>query len=144
MNNATLQLKFKQRLNKIASNDYDNIECWQIIEAFNKAQISWCRRQLHGTNQYREGDEASKRRIDDLQILLTTVELIGPDIPYDDKYGYFRADNFAQIYDPIEGDYLEYKRLEVKASQVIPEVPEVPAEYEQVTKGHYMFWKMSS
>ena len=53
MTNATLQIKFKQRLNKIASNDYDNIECWQIIEAFNKAQISWCRRQLHGTNQFR-------------------------------------------------------------------------------------------
>ena len=35
MNNATIQLKIQQRLNKIASNDYDNIECWQIVEAFN-------------------------------------------------------------------------------------------------------------
>ena len=65
MNNTTLQIKFKQRLNKIASDDYDNIECWQIVEAFNKAQIEWCRRQLHGTNNYREGDEMSKRRVDD-------------------------------------------------------------------------------
>ena len=75
MNNTTLQLKFRQRLNKIASNDYDNIECWQIVEAFNKAQIEWCRRQLHGNNLFKEGDEMSKRRIDDLQILLTNRQL---------------------------------------------------------------------
>ena len=37
MNNATIQLKVQQRLNKLASQDYDNIECWQIVEAFNKA-----------------------------------------------------------------------------------------------------------
>ena len=37
MNNDTLQLKLKQRLNKLDSQDYDNIEPWQMIEAFNKA-----------------------------------------------------------------------------------------------------------
>ena len=37
MTNDLLQIKLKQRLNKLSSNDYDNIECWQIIEAFNKA-----------------------------------------------------------------------------------------------------------
>lgn len=73
MNNATLQLKIKQRLNKLASNDYDNIECWQVVESFNKAQVEWCRRQLHGANMFKEGDEQSKRRVDDLQILLTPV-----------------------------------------------------------------------
>ena len=77
MNNTTLQIKFKQRLNKLASNDYDNIECWQIVEAFNKAQVEWCRRQLHGNNMYKEGDEASKRRVDDLQPLLESVVLTG-------------------------------------------------------------------
>ena len=140
MNNGTLQIKFKQRLNKIASNDYDNIECWQIIEAFNKAQISWCRRQLHGTNTFREGDEASKRRIDDLQILLTTRVLSGNDVAYDDKYGFFQSDNFNQIYDPNTGNYLEYKRLEVKAVQAIEEIPPIPPEYEDIDNGHYLFW----
>ena len=38
MNNATIQLKIKQRLNKLDSSDYDNIEAWQLIEAFNKGQ----------------------------------------------------------------------------------------------------------
>ena len=117
MNNTTLQIKFKQRLNKLASNDYDNIQCWQIVEVFNKAQISWCRRQLHGTNQFGEGDEQSKKRVDDLQILLKTLPLTGVDIPYDDKYGYFRADNFVTIYN---SDYLEYKRVETFGIQVFP------------------------
>ncbi len=77
MNNQILRLKLKQRLNKLASNDYDNIEDWQILEAFNKAQIEWVRRMLHGNNLYKEGDELSKRRIDDLQILLTELNLTG-------------------------------------------------------------------
>ena len=50
MNNNTIQIKIKERLNKLDSLDYDNIECWQIVEAFNKTQIEWCRRQLHGGN----------------------------------------------------------------------------------------------
>lgn len=73
MNNATIQLKIRQRLNKLASNDYDNIECWQVVEAFNKGQVAWCRRQLHGMNIKQTGDEQSKRRIDDLQVILTEV-----------------------------------------------------------------------
>jgi hypothetical protein len=51
MLNQTIVLKVKQRLNKLDSQDYDNLETWQIIEAFNKAQVGWCRRNLHGINQ---------------------------------------------------------------------------------------------
>ena len=104
MNNTTLQIKFKQRLNKLASNDYDNIECWQIVEAFNKAQVEWCRRQLHGNNMYKEGDEMSKRRIDDLQILLTDIELT-----FTEEDTFIESTNF-----PV--DYLEYKRVSVDAA----------------------------
>ena len=129
MNNSTLQIKFKQRLNKLASNDFDNIQCWQIIEVFNKAQISWCRRQLHGTNQFGEGDEQSKKRVDDLQILLKTLPLTGVDIPYDDKFGYFQANNFATIYNT---DYLEYKRVEAFGIQVWPGMEGEPAETELI------------
>lgn len=77
MTNNLLQLKIKQRLNKLASMDYDNIECWQIQEAFNKAQLEWVRRQLHGSNPYKEGVEQSTKRIDDLQILLSEEFLSG-------------------------------------------------------------------
>ena len=100
MNNQTVQIKIKERLNKIASNDYDNIECWQIVEAFNKCQLEWCRRQLHGNNLYKEGDEKSKRRIDDLQILLKETNLTGTS-----NTTYFETNNFPVF------DFLEYKRV---------------------------------
>jgi hypothetical protein len=99
MNNQTLQIKIRQRLNKLASNDYDNIECWQIVEAFNKAQVEWVRRQLHGNNLYREGDEMSKRRIDDLNILLEEVNVPG-----------FEGDNYFES-TTIPDNYMEYKRV---------------------------------
>jgi hypothetical protein len=105
MNNAILQVKIKQRLNKLDSQDYDNIQPWQKVEAFNKAQIEWCRRKLHGGNIYKEGDEASKRRIDDLQILLTELQLTGVN-----ESTYFRATNF-----PID-EYLEFKRVSAEAT----------------------------
>jgi len=104
MNNQILRLKLKQRLNKLSSNDYDNLENWQIIEAFNKAQVEWVRRMLHGNNLYKEGDELSKRRIDDLQILLTELPLVGTS---NDQY--FQTTNFPPA------NYLEYKRVSTNA-----------------------------
>lgn len=105
MLNSTLQIKLKERLNKLDSQDFDNIECWQFIEAFNKAQTEWVRRQLHGNNLYREADESSKRRIDDLQVLLTELTLTGTS---NDEF--FESDNFP------EEDYMEYKRVSVDAT----------------------------
>lgn len=105
MNNQTLQIKLKQRLNKLSSNDYDNIECWQLMEAFNKSQIEWVRRQLHGNNLYKEGDEMSKRRIDDLQILIKELNITGTSTDT-----FFESDNF-----PVN-DYLEYKRTTAYAT----------------------------
>ncbi len=104
MDNSTLQIKLKQRLNKLDSNDYDNIEKWQVIEAFNKAAVEWSRRQLHGGNLYKEGDEFSKRRIDDMQVLLQELPLTGAQADT-----YFETDNF-----PTE-DYLEFKRISASA-----------------------------
>lgn len=103
MNNAALQLKIKQRLNKLASNDYDNIECWQIVEAFNKAQVEWVRRQLHGNNIFKEGDESSKRRVDDLQLLLTQVQLLGG-----------MRKKFFESKD-LPSNYLQFKRVDAYA-----------------------------
>jgi hypothetical protein len=103
MLNSTIVIKVKQRLNKLDSQDYDNIECWQIVEAFNKAQVEWSRRQLHGINVVKEGDEQSTRRIDDLQALLTTTELQSNDeqISYsigipDNYFQWKRVDAFTR------------------------------------------------
>ena len=104
MNNTILQLEIKQRLNKIASHDYDNIECWQIVEAFNKGQSDWCRRNLHGVNAKQEGDEQSKRRIDDLQILLKDIPVT---LDKRDKYAELQS---------LPADYFEWKRISVDAT----------------------------
>jgi len=103
MENATIFLKIKQRLNKLASNDYDNIECWQVVEAFNKGMVEWCRRNLHGINQKQEGDEQSKRRIDDLQKLMVSVP-----ITMSNKQLYFESP-------ALPTNYLEWKRVSAKS-----------------------------
>lgn len=103
MNNNLLQLKIKQRLNKLASMDYDNIEVWQMMEAFNKAQVEWVRRQVHGSNATREGDEQTRQRIDDLQILLTAHKLEGKMHPT------FFESNLLPF------DYMSFKRVSTQA-----------------------------
>ena len=104
MLNSTITIKMKQRLNKLDSQDYDNIECWQVVESFNKAQVDWARRQLHGINLVKEGDEQSTRRKDDLQILLQTFALD----PANKEYYYegFLPDN-----------YLQWKRVDIYAKK---------------------------
>ena len=104
MLNSVITIKIKERLNKLDSQDYDNIECWQIVEAFNKAQVEWVRRQLHGINIVKEGDEQSTRRKDDLQVLLVTdtLNLVNNKI-------YFRGG--------IPENYLQWKRVDVFANK---------------------------
>ena len=104
MLNSVITIKIKQRVNKLDSQDYDNIECWQVVESFNKAQVEWSRRQLHGINIVKEGDEQSTRRKDDLQVLLTSqpVNTFPKDIYY-----------FANI----PTDYLQWKRVDVYAKK---------------------------
>jgi hypothetical protein len=102
MLNSTIVIKVKQRLNKLDSQDYDNLQTWQILEAFNKGQVDWCRRQIVGTNLLKQGDEQSRRRVDDLQVLITPAPLV-----LSQKALYFEA--------PLPGDYFEYKKLDAKA-----------------------------
>ncbi|MEY2869876.1 MAG: Cellulophaga phage phi4:1 [Bacteroidota bacterium] len=102
ISNQVILLKVRQRLNKLASNDYDNITDWRIVEAFNKATISWVRRNLHGYNHFKEGDESSKRRITDLQVLL-----IEKPLALKKKDGFYQAD--------IPKDFMEWKRINAKA-----------------------------
>jgi hypothetical protein len=105
MNNNLVQLKFKERLNKLSSMDYDNIECWQVQEAFNKAQIEWVRRQLHGLTTKKENPEQSINMIDNLQILLT-------DLPFTSlvkRSTYYETPS-------IPSDYLHFVRVAATAT----------------------------
>lgn len=102
MNNKTLQIKVKEYLNKLSSNDFENLACWQIANAFNSYQLEWCRRTLHGLNIIKEGDEQSTSRIDDLDTLIVdTLPL-----KFIDKGIYFETD-ISQW--PI--NYLRFKRI---------------------------------
>lgn len=103
MLNQVILIKVKQRLNKLASNDYDNIENWQVVEAFNKAQSDWCRRNLHGLNAVKEGDEASTRRIDDMQVMLKSSP-----VNMSKMDGYYETVNLPE-------DYFQWKRVSSKA-----------------------------
>lgn len=104
MQNSTITIKMKQRLNKLDSQDYDNINCWQVVESFNKAQVEWVRRQLHGINVVKEGDEQSTRRKDDLQKLL-----IKEPIPAVKKENYYEG--------VIPENYLQWKRVDIYANK---------------------------
>jgi hypothetical protein len=101
--NELLQIKIKQRLNKLDSSDYDNVFCWQMQEAFNKAQREWVRRQIEGINQKREGRESSSQKIADLQNLLVTWK-----DTFVDKGLYFESCDFPT-------DYLIFARISAKA-----------------------------
>lgn len=105
MENSTIYTKIKLRLNKIDSGDYDNIECYAVEEAFNKATVEWCRRQLHGMNNFQEGDEGSNRRVDDLNIILT------PDF----KLNLTKKDLFYES-DVIPQNYFQWKRVDIVGS----------------------------
>ena len=102
MNNNLLQLKIKQRLNKLASFDYDNLECWMVQEAFNKAQVEWVRRMMYGLNQRKEGVEISTGLTDDLRVLMKSVGLTPTK-----RSGYYEA--------TLPADYFYYVRSDVNA-----------------------------
>lgn len=105
MQASLVRIKVKERINKIDSADYDNIECWQIREAFNKAQLEWVRRQVHGKNDLQEGDEETRQKVDDLQIILGSTKLDVKDFGL-----YFETKN-------LPSNYLYIKRTTPFASK---------------------------
>lgn len=102
MNNNLVKIKIEQRLNKLSSSDFDNITCWQMAEAINKAQIELVRNQVHGNNLRREGDESTKVLIDDLQKILTFRNLTSSEF-----------DDFYQT-ESLPSNYLHWKKISVK------------------------------
>lgn len=62
--------RIKQRLQKQDTNFNPNILDEEFEDALNKSVNDWVRRQHHGFNQFKEADEQSEQRVDDLQILL--------------------------------------------------------------------------
>lgn len=96
---AQISTKIDLRLNKSASDDYDNIWNYVKTEAFNKAVNDWIRRQYHGNNQSQEGDEETVIRVDDLQFLLKSDFLT------------IRNKGIYVETNKLPTDYLYYKRV---------------------------------
>lgn len=104
MNNNLLRLRIKEKLNKLDSNDYDNFECWQIVQAFNEEQLRW-------SSQVAERGEFSGSTIDDIEILLKSQPLKGLN-----KNGFFETVELPQ-------DFMKTKRVDVK---VVSEKCDIP------------------
>jgi hypothetical protein len=103
MTNQLIIAKLGQRINKLSSLDYDNLEPWMRAEAINKAQDNWTRRQLEGINQTRTGAEGSIRRIDDLQSMITVLT-----DTFVDKGLYWESSIYPS-------DYMEWCRISASA-----------------------------
>lgn len=106
MNSNTILIKVKERLNKRSSQDYQNLPPWKILEAFNKGQLEWCRRNLHGANAATEGDQQSTSRIDDLQKIIKSTN----SLTFTDKGDYFQSALSAW---PV--DYMRFDRFDLTA-----------------------------
>ena len=67
--------RIKQRLQKQDTNINSNFLDEEFEDALQKGLNDWIRRQHHGFNQFKEGDEQSEQRVDDLQILLVEKKI---------------------------------------------------------------------
>jgi hypothetical protein len=99
MNSTEIYYKITTGLNKLSSNDYQNIEKWVIQQEYHKAKLNLIREQINGVNIKREGQESSIFKITDLQILLKTDILSG-----ENKKVYFESQS-------IPTDFLYFSRL---------------------------------
>lgn len=100
-----IKIKIEQRLNKLSSSTYDNLECWHIIEAFNKAQLDWVREQLGSINSTREGLESTIRKVTDLETLLKPKSL-----------KVIKKDKYYET-EKLPNDFLEFNRITPKAKR---------------------------
>jgi hypothetical protein len=105
MLNAAILLKIKVALNKLDSNDFTNLPAWTIVDAYNTVQPLFTRRNLHGLNIKREGDEESTSRIDDFQMLLVTTS----------KLLMNNRQEFFETAAVLPADYLRFKRISANA-----------------------------
>jgi hypothetical protein len=96
--------RIQEKLNKLDSKDYDNIQKNIIITAYNESRLDWLRRNLIGTNSQKHGDEGSKRRMEDF----TQILKLPQDIVLSKKDGYY-------ISQKLPDDYFAFKRLEFDA-----------------------------
>ena len=102
-----IALKIKYRLNKVDTQDDENISVYNIVEAFNKAQLNIVNRLYGKNNNYKTGIESSRKRVDDLKILLNPDPKI---LSVSKKDGYYLSES-------LPNDYFHLVRVTCLASR---------------------------
>ena len=90
-----IALKVKYRLNKVDTQDDENISVYNIVEAFNKAQLNVVNRLYGKNNNYKSGIESTRKRVDDLKILLNPAPKI---LSATKKEGYYLSEALPKDY----------------------------------------------
>lgn len=93
-----IALKVRQRTNKKDTQDDQNIPIYEIVEAYNKAQLNVVNRLYGRNNNYKSGIESTRKRVDDLQPLVNTTPV---------SIGVTKMDNYYMT-DSIPDNYLHY------------------------------------
>jgi hypothetical protein len=65
-----IALKIRQRLNKVDTQDDENLPLYVIVEAYNKGQLNIVNKLSSKNNIYKTGLESTTFRVDDLQCLI--------------------------------------------------------------------------
>lgn len=102
---------FKLNLNKMDRNDNVVVPLEDILVFLNQAQISWIKLKIGENNVYRDGYEATRKRIDDLQVLKVENKPLLLEETNDVLYKGYKA-NLALI-----PDYMLYVMSHVGASK---------------------------
>ena len=101
-------LKVKQRLNKVDTQDDENLPAYVVVEAFNKSRLNVINRLIGKNNTYKTGIESTTTRVDDLQMLIN-------DEPYPltviKKEGYYLTTSLPE-------DYFRYIRTNCTAHTI--------------------------
>lgn len=92
---ADILLKLKQRINKKDTSDYDGIPVYELIEAFNKAQLNVIHRLYQQNNPFKSGFEATRKRVDDLKILIPEQPV---ELSVSLKDGFYITESFPDNY----------------------------------------------
>jgi len=95
-----IALKIRQRLNKVDTQDDENLPLYVIVEAYNKGQLNVVNRLLNKNNIYKTGAESTINSVDDLQVLLNSEPKVLTSIK---KEGYYLTEALPE-------NYLRYTR----------------------------------
>lgn len=107
MNVDIVLFKLRQAINKLDSQDYDNVENYVLLDYFNKCQLLYLREQLRGYNLSKDGDEGSKINLNSFQTLIKTQDITYTSVNKKDIY----------YWSSLPADYYLIKRVDITAEQ---------------------------